>query len=83
MLQISVSIPIYFRKKRSKNIQTIAIEDGYVDDVGDADIAARNYKSRWLITSPLGQMLAAKEVHRLGQKPVVRRPLIFVPLHGS
>jgi len=25
---------IYFRKKRSDNIQTIAIEDGYVDDVG-------------------------------------------------
>jgi len=25
---------IYFRKKRSNNIQTIAIEDGYVDDVG-------------------------------------------------
>ena len=25
---------IYFRKKRSNNIQTIAIEDSYVDDVG-------------------------------------------------
>ena len=25
---------IYFRKKRSNNIQTIAIEDGHVDDAG-------------------------------------------------
>ncbi|SVB66393.1 uncharacterized protein METZ01_LOCUS219247, partial [marine metagenome] len=48
-----------------------------------ADIAARNYKSRWSITSPLGQILAPKEIHRPGQKPVVRRPLISVQLHGS
>ena len=48
-----------------------------------ADISTCNYKSRWLIMGSLGQILAVKEVYRLGQRVVVRLPLVSVQSRGS